>query len=178
VHESLNLARTLRVPVLFVVENNFFSSHMHIGLRQPSNATARFALAHDIPFAIVDGNDVVAVSTAARQLVEHARAGNGPGFLEAVTYRWLGHVDWRDDIDVGVNRSIDELNNWRGRDPIGRLATALERAGAWSPSRHATLVAELDAEIKLAWDRAMSDPSPKPEALLDRVYAPATGGRR
>jgi pyruvate dehydrogenase E1 component alpha subunit len=176
VQESLNLARVLGAPVLFVVENNFFSSHMHIGLRQPSNATARFAQAHDIPFAIVDGNDVVATRKAARQLVDRARAGNGPGFLEAVTYRWLGHVDWREDIDVGVNRSIDELKNWRARDPVARLAAALERIGEWSAARHATLIEELDAEIKPAWDRAMADPWPKPEALLDRVYA--RGGQR
>jgi TPP-dependent pyruvate/acetoin dehydrogenase alpha subunit len=178
VQESLNLARVLGAPVLFVVENNLFASHMHIGLRQPSNATARFAQAHDIPFAIVDGNDVVAVNKAARQLVEHARAGNGPGFLEAVTYRWLGHVDWREDIDVGVKRSIEELQNWRGRDPVGRLAAALEQAGAWSPARQTKLVEEIDAEIKLAWDRAMADPWPKPEALFDRVYAPEAGRGR
>jgi TPP-dependent pyruvate/acetoin dehydrogenase alpha subunit len=173
VQESLNLARTLRIPVLFVVENNLFSSHMHIGLRQPSNATARFAQAHDVPFAIVDGNDVVAVSRATRQLVELARTGKGPGFLEAVTYRWLGHVDWREDIDVGVSRSIEELRNWRARDPIGRLAAALERVGEWSQARQDKLVEEINAEIKLAWNRALADPWPKPEALLDRVYAPA-----
>lgn len=171
VQESLNLARMLGAPVLFVVENNFFSSHMHIGLRQPSNATARFAQAHDIPFAMVDGNDVVAVHRAARRLVEDARAGKGPGFLEAVTFRWLGHVDWREDIDVGVSRSLEDLKNWRSRDPIGRLAKALERVGAWSAAEHTRLVEELDAEIRLAWDRAMNDPWPKPEALLDRVYA-------
>jgi pyruvate dehydrogenase E1 component alpha subunit len=178
VQESLNLARVLGAPILFVVENNFFSSHMHIRLRQPSNATARFAQAHDIPFSIVDGNDVVAVNKEARQLVERARAGKGPGFLEAVTHRWLGHVDWREDVDVGVNRSVKELQTWRGRDPIRRLAAALEQAGAWTPARHTKLIEELDAEIQLAWDRAMTDPWPKPEALLDRVYAPAAGTPR
>lgn len=175
VQESLNLARVLGVPVLFVVENNFFSSHMHIGLRQPSNATARFAQAHDISFSVVDGNDVVAVKNAARQLVEQARAGMGPGFLEAVTYRWLGHVDWREDIDVGVNRSNDELANWRRRDPISRLAMALEHAGEWSPARHSALLEEINAEIRLAWNRAMADPWPKAEALLERVYAQQSG---
>jgi TPP-dependent pyruvate/acetoin dehydrogenase alpha subunit len=171
VHESLNLARVTDSPVLFVVENNFFASHMHIGLRQPSNATARFAQAHDIPFAIVDGNDVVAVQKATRQLVDNARAGKGPGFLEAVTYRWLGHVDWREDIDVGVNRSVEELHNWRKRDPIGRLVAALERISAWNSDKHKELTEELKSEIQSAWDRAMTDPWPKPEALLDRVYA-------
>lgn len=172
VQESLNLARVLNAPVLFVVENNFFSSHMHIGLRQPSNATARFAQAHDIPFSIVDGNDVVAVQKAAQRLVKDARAGKGPGFLEAVTYRWYGHVDWRDDIDVGVNRSTVDLANWRARDPVGRLKAAMVQAGLWLEADHAALVEGLGRDISAAWAQAMEDAWPEPTALLDRVYAP------
>lgn len=174
VQESMNLARMLQAPVLFVVENNFFSSHMHIRLRQPCDATARFAEAHDIPYEIVDGNDVVAVYGAADRLVGRSRRGEGPGFLEAVTFRWYGHVDWREDIDVGVARSQDDLANWRARDPISRLVTALETAGIWSETEHEELIAELEAEITKAWDQAMEDPWPEPESLLDRVYAGTT----
>jgi TPP-dependent pyruvate/acetoin dehydrogenase alpha subunit len=171
VHESLNLARVLNAPVLFVVENNFFSSHMHIRLRQPFNATARFAAAHGIPFEIVDGNDVVAVSRAAATLVARARSGQGPGFLEAITYRWYGHVDWRDDIDVGVNRSTEDLVNWRRRDPVERLARAMEYAGLWSAERHAQMIADIAEDVATAWEHALQDPWPPPDALLDRVYA-------
>lgn len=171
VHESLNLARILNVPAIFVVENNLFSSHMHIGLRQPRSSTVRFAAAHDIPFARVDGNDVVAVRQAAARLVDRARRGEGPGFLEAVTFRWFGHVDWREDIDVGVHRSTSDLANWRKRDPVARLQTALERAGWWSQHDHARLVQSLADEIARAWDEAASDPWPPADALLDRVYA-------
>lgn len=173
VQESLNLARMLEAPVLFVVENNFFSSHMHIRLRQPYNATARFADANDIPFEIVDGNDVVAVSRAAERLVGRSRRGEGPGFLEAVTFRWYGHVDWREDIDVGVARSTDDLANWRSRDPVSRLTSAMERTGIWSPGEQEQVTSEIDTEIAAAWDQAMSDPWPEPSALLDRVYAQA-----
>lgn len=171
VQESLNLARTLEAPVLFLVENNFFSSHMHIRLRQPLDSTARFAAAHDIRYRTVDGNDVVAVQEAAEELVTEARTGGGPGFLEAVTYRWLGHVDWREDVDVGVNRSRDDLAAWRRRDPISRLRMALENVGAWSEADHEAAIEELEREIALSWDRALQDPWPGPEALLDRVYA-------
>jgi len=172
VHESLNLARTLKAPVLFVVENNFFSSHMHIHLRQPSNSTARFAVAHDICYEIVDGNDVVAVRKAADRLVNQSRTGGGPGFIEAVTYRWYGHVDWREDVDVGVNRSIEDLVNWRRRDPIHRLATALRRVGVWSQEDESGLIRELEDQISRAWGEAMNDPWPPEDALLGRVYAP------
>lgn len=173
VHESLNLARILNVPVLFVVENNLFASHMHIHLRQPSNSIARFAVAHDIPCEIVDGNDVVAVNQAAERLVSRARSGGGAGFLEAVTYRWYGHVDWREDIDVGVNRSIADLANWRARDPVSRLFVALVQAGMWSANEQAVLVEEIGRGISAAWDQAMSDPWPHVDALLGRAYAPA-----
>jgi pyruvate dehydrogenase E1 component alpha subunit len=171
VHESLNLARVLGAPVLFVVENNLFASHMHISLRQPANSTARFAEANAMPSAVVDGNDVVAVAEAARALVQGARDGAGPAFLEAVTYRWYGHVDWREDIDVGVDRSAENLANWRKRDPIRRLVEAMNDAGLWTARDADVLEQEIAREVDAAWDRAMTDPYPAPSALLERVYA-------
>jgi pyruvate dehydrogenase E1 component alpha subunit len=171
VHESLNLARVLQAPVLFVVENNLFASHMHISLRQPGDSTARFASANSIPFEVVDGNDVLAVERAARRLVDAARAGEGPGFIEAVTYRWYGHVDWREDIDVGVDRSAENLANWRKRDPIRRLVEAMNDAGLWTARDADVLEQEIAREVDAAWDRAMTDPYPAPSALLERVYA-------
>ena len=81
--------------LIIVVENNLFASHMHISLRQSQHATSRFAAANGIAHALVDGNDVVAVSQAAKRMFDAARSHNQPGFIEAVTYRWLGHVDWR-----------------------------------------------------------------------------------
>lgn len=171
VHESLNLASLLKTPVLFVVENNLFASHMHISLRQPKDSTARFAVANDIHYAVVDGNDVVAVAKAAGELIGRARDGNGPGFLEAVTYRWYGHVDWRDDVDVGVNRSVEHLANWRARDPVRRLVDAMIDAKIWSQDQTAALEADFASEIAQAWDQAMNDPYPSETALLDRVYA-------
>jgi pyruvate dehydrogenase E1 component alpha subunit len=170
-HESLNLARTLKVPVLFVAENNLFSSHMHIRLRQPGNCTARFARAHDIACEVIDGNDVVEVTRAAERLIGAARRGEGPGFLEAVTFRWYGHVDWRDDIDVGVERSMTDIENWRARDPIKRLQQALERDGHWTAAADEALMNRLTATVTHAWAQAMADPWPGGDVLLDYVYS-------
>src|SRR5262249_43175632 len=78
VHESMNFAAVFKLPILFVCENNLFSSHLHIDLRQPARTVARYAEAHRIPYAVVDGNDVVAVTRAARDLAERARLGEGP----------------------------------------------------------------------------------------------------
>lgn len=171
VHESLNLARMLPAPVLFVVENNLFASHMHISLRQPKQATARFAQANDIPYEIVDGNDVVAVQAAAGRLIDRARQGSGPGFLEAVTFRWYGHVDWREDVDVGVHRSADELGSWRKRDPVARLTAALTAAGHLSEQELLDMESDLSAEVETAWLQAQADPYPQPGHLLSRVFA-------
>ncbi len=173
VHESMNLARMLNAPVIFVVENNLFSSHMFIDLRQPSNMTARFAEAHRIPFEIVDGNDVLAVKEASERLVAAARRGEGPGFLEAVTYRWYGHVDFREDIDVGVARSAKDVANWRARDPIGRLARAMDAAGFWSESDQQALEAKVRLTLESDWEEALGDPYPEESALMDRVYSAA-----
>jgi TPP-dependent pyruvate/acetoin dehydrogenase alpha subunit len=171
VHESLNLARMQNLPVIFVIENNLFASHMHISTRQPVNATARFAVANDIPSRVIDGNDVAQVSIAAGELIDVARGGGGPGFLEAVTFRWYGHVDWRDDIDVGVHRSLDEVSNWRARDPIARLVAAMKASGMLSDEDKRAMEKEVAADVDLAWSRAQQEPYPSAEALLGRVYA-------
>lgn len=171
VHESLNLARIQNAPMIFVVENNLFASHMNIALRQPSNMTSRFAIANDIPHKLLDGNDVVSIAKASRELIEGARNGSGPGFLELVTYRWYGHVDWRDDIDVGVERSLSDVKNWKLRDPVSRLSDAMIDKGIWSRDEENYFLNKLSNNIKLAWEKAMEDPYPKANSNLKNVYS-------
>ncbi len=177
VHESMNFAAAFKLPVLFVCENNLFSSHLHIDLRQPSNSVARFAAAHEIPYQVVDGNDVVAVSEATERLVKRARDGEGPGFLEAVTYRWRGHVGPREDIDVGVQRKSD-LPLWKRRDPIRRLAESLETLGAVDADWLERRWSAIRAKVTSVWEEAILAPYPQSSATLSRVYANGqlTGG--
>jgi len=176
VHESLNFAATFRLPVLFVCENNLFSSHLHIDLRQPSDAVCRFAAAHRIPYELVDGNDVTAVWSATVRLLTGIREGRGPGFLEAVTYRWRGHVGPGEDMDVGVKRK-DDLTLWKRRDPIRRLREAMQAAGWLGPRENDLLEAAVREEIEAAWAEAESAPYPPPDATLGRVYAGDSCGR-
>ncbi|VVH66257.1 Pyruvate dehydrogenase E1 component alpha subunit (EC [uncultured Gammaproteobacteria bacterium] len=170
VHESFNFAKIQKAPMLFVVENNLFASHMHISLRQPSDMISRFAVANDIPYELVDGNDVVAVVKAAKRLIGDIRSGKGPRLLELVTYRWYGHVDWRDDVDVGVDRSMNDIENWKARDPIARLSKSMIEAGLWSYDQEDTLDKTLDNEIAKAWSKAMGDPYPDAEVTLHYVF--------
>jgi len=124
-HECMNLAKMLNLPVVFVCENNLYSSHLDIKLRQPSDKLARFAVAHGIDNHVVDGNDVGAVYKTASVAFGNVRNGSGPVFIEAVTYRHAGHVGGNSDIDVGVRRSKNELSNWMNRCPIKRLSETL-----------------------------------------------------
>ncbi len=169
-HESLNLASVFKWPVLFVVENNFFSSHLHVALRQPADSIARFADAHCVEFEIVDGNDIVAVSRATQRLVDRARCGLGAGFIEAVTYRWRGHVGPREDTDVGVNRDVD-LASWKRRDPVRRLADALIEQGLLTPGDLDAVYERTRAEVEAAWSKAEAAPYPSADQLLGCVFA-------
>jgi len=171
VHESFNLAKIQKAPMLFIIENNLFASHMHISLRQPSDMISRFAIANDIPYKLVDGNDVVAVAKAAKELIDDIRAGKGSGLIELVTYRWYGHVDWRDDVDVGVDRSLDDIENWKARDPILRLSKSMIKAKMWTTEEEKNLNNKIDKEIQIAWEMAMNDPYPSPDATLKYVYS-------
>ena len=171
VHEAFNLAKIQNAPMYFVIENNLFASHMHISLRQTNDMTSRFAIANEIPYKLVDGNDVCAVYLTAKQHIKDMRAGAGPRFIELVTYRHYGHVDWRDDIDVGVERSLDDVENWKARDPILRLSKAMIEAEIWNTEKEQEFIEELDKKISVAWEKAMNDPYPDNKVTLEYVYS-------
>lgn len=170
IQESLNLARQLEVPILFVCENNLFSSHMHISQRQPLQSVARFAIANDIESEIVDGNNLLEVENIASKLINTARSKNLPVFIEAITYRHYGHVDWREDIDVGVNRSSEDLTLWKTRDPIIRLESALFEADLLTNSELDQIKLQINNQIDNDWELAVKDPDPEITSLLSDVY--------
>ena len=170
VQESLNLASIHKLPVIFVVENNLFASHMHTSLRQPADGCYRFAISNKIQHEVIDGNDVCKVAKVSKAAVQQCRNGLGPFFIEAVTFRWFGHVDWREDIDVGVNRSQGEISNWRARDPLGRLTSAMESAGILERQILEEMKSEVQGEVDKSWNRAIEAEYPSTDKLLSRVY--------
>lgn len=170
VAESLNLASTLNIPILFVLENNLFSSHMHISLRQPKISTSRFADANNIESIVVDGNNISEVTQAANNLINEMRITRSPKFIEAITYRHYGHVDWREDSDVGVNRSQKDIDHWKKRDPITRLSLGLIQAGHINEEYINKINNEITLELEKSWNKALDDPYPEPNMLLERVY--------
>jgi TPP-dependent pyruvate/acetoin dehydrogenase alpha subunit len=169
-HESMNLASVMKLPVLFVCEHNLFSSHLHISLRQPASRLSRYADAHRIPSSTIDGNDVVAVARVAHAAAARARRGEGPSFLELVTYRWRGHVGPNEDTDVGVKRS-DDLTQWKRRDPIRRLEHALmSKRGV--TSKQIELIGEsVELELQDALSFARGSPYPDLSATAQVLFS-------
>jgi pyruvate dehydrogenase E1 component alpha subunit len=171
VHESFNLAKILKLPILFVIENNLFASHMHISNRQSNEFISRFAQANQFPYKLLDGNNVVDVNEKSREIIKNIRNGGGPAILELITFRWYGHVDWREDIDVGVKRSKKNIKDWKKRDPIKRLSQTMINSKLWSTKEEKKLKDKIDLEIKIAWDKAIKDPFPSVDSIHKYVYS-------
>tara|TARA_B100000242_G_C43055458_1_gene493956 strand:+ start:13046 stop:14092 length:1047 start_codon:yes stop_codon:yes gene_type:complete len=169
-HESLNFAKISNIPILFVVENNLFSSHMHISLRQPEETIIRFAEANNIKCKIINGNDVNSIYRTSSLFIKEMRKRPEPFLIEAITYRWFGHVDWREDIDVGISRSKNDIANWKKRDPIKLLKEAMIHNSFWSITEQESLEDKIQKEITSAWSKAMNDPYPSKDDLLRNVY--------
>lgn len=172
-HESLNLAALYRLPVLFVCENNFYSTHLTMKERRAKDNIVESADLHGLSGERVDGNDVMAVRGAADQAVQRARAGEGPTLLECRTYRWRGHVGPADDLEVGEGRRR-ELDEWRQRDPIARCRERL-RAQGLSPERFESLEAAVRDEVEEAVTFARRSPAPDESELLHHVYVSRRG---
>lgn len=169
-HESLNLAATHDLPVLYICENNLFSSHLHVSLRQPTDSIGRYAKAHMIEYEVIDGNDIAIMNAVCKKASDYIRKTNKPFFIEAVTYRWRGHVGPREDIDVGVQRK-DDLMEWKKRDPIGRLESSLLEHSHCTQADLDSIYAKVDDLIELNWKKAEESIYPDSSVLLDLVYS-------
>jgi len=167
VHESMNLASLYRLPVIFICENNLYSSHLHWTERRVADNLDKAGDFHSIPSRRVDGNDVEAVYSAASAAVARARTGLGPSLLECRTFRWRGHVGASTDIDVGVKRR-GELADWLARDPIARVEARLRESGIEDLDRNPIV-----EEIKDALHAARQASFPPPGRVLDHIYAEA-----
>ena len=167
-HESVNLAALQRLPVLFVCENNFYASHLHLSQRRPADNLDKIATLYDMPGLRLDGNDVEAVHEAASAAVGRARAGEGPTLLECRTFRWRGHVGPGWDMDVGVLRR-GELEEWLPKCPIARAKNRLLELGTSEKDLSAL---DESARLAVADAEAFARQSPLPDEseLLDHVF--------
>ena len=120
-YESLNLAALWKLPVIFMIENNFFSGATAIEDHLAPQDIKEVIEGYGVPAVTVDGNDAVAVAMAVEKARAHAAAGEGPFFIEAQTYRLCGY----DTSDLQLYRSVDEQKIWQQHDPIALFAKSL-----------------------------------------------------
>lgn len=163
VFEAMNLATLWKLPVIFLCENNRYAVSLPVSRGLAARSLGDLASAHGMPAASVDGMDVLAVREALLAACERARAGEGPSFVEAVTYRFMGHS--RGDPNFGPYRSKEEWEEWQKRDPIPSFALQTDQSEALQELR-----AEAEATMEAASDFAKASPHPPPEAAFEHVF--------
>lgn len=168
--ESLNFAALKRLPIIFLCENNFYSVQSPLATRQPPREIHRWAAAHDLPAAVADGVNVLAVFQATQAAVARARAGEGPTFIEAPVYRFRAHGGAGDDSRMGY-RDEAERAEWERVCPIKLLETYLIQRGLIQSSAMARVEAEIRDEIAEAFAFALASPNPVEADLYRHVYA-------
>ena len=169
-HESLNLASVMNLPTVFICENNLFSSHLRIDQRQPELYTSRFAKSHNIESKVIDGNNITDLYNFMSRKFKTVRDTYKPLFIEAITYRWKGHVGHREDEDVGVKRSQD-LRKWRNRDPIKLLSVELIKNDIISTVELNQIEKEIISKIENDWNKALNSEFPDKSNLNKFVYS-------
>jgi acetoin:2,6-dichlorophenolindophenol oxidoreductase subunit alpha len=167
-HECLNIAAAWKLPVIYVCENNLWAA------QTPATATlalpdvAARAAGYGIPGVAVDGDDIFAVYQAANRAVDRARSGGGPSLIECKTYRWRAHTERRGQPDP---RDPQEVEAWKAKDPIARLARQLEAQGDLAANGFEAMDREVMAAIEAAVAFAEASPFPRPEQATEDMFA-------
>jgi pyruvate dehydrogenase E1 component alpha subunit len=170
-HEAANLAGLWKLPVIFFCENNLYGEGTPQSKQAPVADLAVRAEGYGFPGVIVDGQDVLAVYQAVKEAAERARAGEGPTFVEAKTYRYRGHYEG----DPQVYRLPGELEAWQARDPIPAFRQALLDEGVLDEAALGQIETGVQAELDEAVAFAKAAPIPQPEEALRGVYADTHG---
>lgn len=166
-HEGLNFAAVRNAPVIFACENNQYAASTHISLAMKIEDIADRAAAYGIPGKSVNGMDVLAVHEASQRAVDRARAGEGPTLLEFKTYRYMGHSRG----DPGKYRQREELDAWRGRDPIPHFRQRLSHDFEGIEEGLLAIEGSCVVQVEEAVQAAQNAPDPSPEKGLDHVFA-------
>ncbi|MCS7002475.1 MAG: pyruvate dehydrogenase (acetyl-transferring) E1 component subunit alpha [Dehalococcoidia bacterium] len=166
-HESLNLAKLWRLPVVWLCVNN----HYAMGSPEEKDSAAselyRKALAYDMVGERVDGMDLLAVQAVVAEAAHRARVDREPTLIEADTYRFKGHSV----ADPGKYRTEEEVRRWLRRDPIERFKRQLIATNLLTEDEFAAILDDVNREVQESVDFSERSPFPAPETLTDFVYA-------
>jgi TPP-dependent pyruvate/acetoin dehydrogenase alpha subunit len=157
--ECLNFCKVLNLPVVFVCENNGYGEYTPFEAVTAGTIRGRAEVV-EVPAQTIDGMSVWTVRETARTAVDHARSGGGPYFVEAITYRFVGHSR----SDPGKYRPEGELERWRERDPLVLLRARLEAEGV-DTSRLEEIEESVEAQLADHEERGLAAPFPEPRAF-------------
>ena len=166
-HESLNIAALWKLPVVFVCENNGYAEFTPLSAHTLVDRLANYAKTYGMPNEIVDGNDVLAVREAMTRAVERARAGEGPSFVECITYRMRGHYEG----DGAKYREQAQHAEWKAKDPIARFENVLQTEAVCSAEEAQEVQRLAREEVAKAAESALAAPWPGIEELTTQVFA-------
>jgi acetoin:2,6-dichlorophenolindophenol oxidoreductase subunit alpha len=173
-HEAMLMASAWKLPVIWFCENNLYAQWTCLTVSHPKEDLADFAHGYDIPSAVVDGQDVIAVYEAVGPAVERARAGKGPSFLEIKTYRYRPHAEGFPDFSVqceGGVRPQQEVDSWMQRDPIDTYRKKLLEKGVLTEEDVQRIDGEAAAEMEEAERFSAESPWPDPKDFDKALYA-------
>jgi pyruvate dehydrogenase E1 component alpha subunit len=168
-HESLNIASLLKLPVVWVCENNQYAVETPVGSALAAGNVADLAAGYNMPGHTVDGNDVLAVYEATTEAVRRARDGEGPTLLECKT--WRRHAHAVRDVIPPDRRPPELIAYWESRDPIPRFESYLHEHGFLTAEQMADMGLSIDQDLVDAVAFADASPYPAPEEALDDVFA-------
>lgn len=161
--ETLNFAVLKKLPVLFVCENNGYAIHTSQAKRQGLPDICARARAYGMPAERLDSNEIFTLRDRAEHAVTQLRAGEGPRFIEVITYRWREHVGPGQDFHLGY-RDNAECAKWELGDPIRVLQEFV------SPAERERMEASVESEIAEAFAFAESSPFPSNKELLTDIF--------
>jgi TPP-dependent pyruvate/acetoin dehydrogenase alpha subunit len=173
-HESLNIASSWKLPVIYVCENNLYGEFTPGKDVTSVKDIADRARGHDMPGVVVNGNDVVEVYETTVQAVERARRGEGPTLIECKTYRWEGHVVGEEAfLGKRAYRGADEIEDWKRRCPLVSFENRFISRGMFTQAELDAVKADAKRELDEAVTFAMESPFPKPEEALEDMFSAA-----
>jgi TPP-dependent pyruvate/acetoin dehydrogenase alpha subunit len=170
-HEAMNYASVWKLPILWFCENNGQSMSVKLDKTWAIENLSNIAGSYGMPGkTIEDGNDVIAVTEAAKEFLDRARKGEGPALLEIKTYRWRGHYEG----DPMTYRTREEIAEWRKKDPLPRFQKTLLDEGVITEEDVKRIKADADAEVAEAQKFAEESPEPPAEDAFKDIYATTT----